>query len=90
MRSEARDLADGESTLVVVGDMEIDRPDPQNTFSKVASFLGEADLRFGGLEASMSHLGEALSAKIVMRHRPDMIRGYLAGGFDALAFASNH
>ncbi len=70
--------------------MEIDRSEPKNTFSKVASFLDAADLRFGGLEASMSHLGEPASRKIVMRHSPDMIRGYLEGGFDVLAFASNH
>ena len=38
----------------------------------------------------MSHLGEPASGKIVMRHSPNMIRGYLAGGFDVLAFASNH
>ena len=70
--------------------MEIDRPDPRNTFSKVASYLKAADLRFGGLEASMSHLGAPASGKIVMRHSPEMIQGYLEGGFDALAFASNH
>ncbi len=77
-------------TLLAVGDMEIDRPDPARAFSKVASFLEAADLRFGGLEASMSRLGEPASGKIVMRHPPEMIRGYLAGGFDVLAFASNH
>ena len=70
--------------------MEIDRPEPRNTFSKVASFLDAADLRFGGLEASMSHLGVPASGKIVMRHDPEMIQGYLEGGFDVLAFASNH
>lgn len=76
--------------LLAVGDMEIDRPDPESAFSKVASYLGEADLRFGGLEASMSRLGAPAGGKIVMRHPPEMIRGYLAGGFDVLAFASNH
>ncbi len=70
--------------------MEIDRPEPRNTFSKVASFLDAADLRFGGLEASMSQLGEPATGKIVMRHDPEMIQGYLEGGFDVLAFASNH
>ena len=81
---------DRESTLVVVGDMEIDRPEPWNTFSEVASYLKAADLRFGGLEASMSRLGAPASGKIVMRHGPEMIQGYLEGGFDVLAFASNH
>ena len=90
MNSETQDSADSESTLVVVGDMEIDRIEPRNTFAKVVSFLDTADLRFGGLEASMSHLGEPAIGKIVMRHGPEMIQGYLAGGFDVLAFASNH
>ncbi len=81
---------EAESTLVVVGDMEIDRPAPGDTFSGVAPFLAAADVRFGGLEASMSRLGAPASGKIVMRHDPEMIRGYLAGGFDVLAFASNH
>ena len=90
MPDEAGDVRERESTLVVVGDMEIDRPEPRNTFSKVASYLDAADMRFGGLEASMSHLGEPATGKIVMRHDPEMIQGYLEGGFDALAFASNH
>ena len=70
--------------------MEIDRPEPKKTFSKVASYLDAADLRFGGLEASMSHIGAPATGKIVMRHDPEMIQGYLEGGFDVLAFASNH
>ncbi|MCE2452403.1 MAG: CapA family protein [Nitrospinae bacterium] len=90
MPGEAGDVQVKESTLVVVGDMEIDRPEPRNTFSKVASYLEAADLRFGGLEASMSHLGAPASGKIVMRHDPEMIQGYLEGGFEVLAFASNH
>ncbi len=83
-------MADKKSTLIVVGDMEIDRPEPRNTFSKVATYLKAADLRFGGLEASLSRLGEPASGKIVMRHDPEMIQGYLEGGFEVLAFASNH
>ena len=90
MPGEAGDVQKRESTLVVVGDMEIDRPEPRNTFSEVASYLKAADLRFGGLEASMSYLGAPASGKIVMRHSPEMIQGYLEGGFDVLAFASNH
>ena len=90
MPGEAGDVQEKESTLVVVGDMEIDRAEPRNTFLEVASYLKAADLRFGGLEASMSRLGAPASGKIVMRHDPEMVQGYIEGGFDVLAFASNH
>ena len=76
--------------LAIVGDLEINRDDPAGFFDKVGDALQAADIRFGGLEASLSERGEAVGGKIVMRHPPRMIAGYLAGGFDVVAFASNH
>lgn len=76
--------------MALVGDMEVDRPDPTSAFAKVTSELNEADIRFGGLEASMSENGTPLTGKIIMRHPPEMIAAYVAGGFDVVAFASNH
>lgn len=76
--------------LAIVGDMEINRKDPEKVFEKVATELQKADLRFGGLEASLSERGTPVQGKITMRHSPDMIKGYLAGGFEVVAFASNH
>lgn len=76
--------------LVIVGDMEINRKDPEKVFEKVAPELEKADLRFGGLEASLSERGSPAQGKIIMRHSPAMITGYLAGGFEVVAFASNH
>jgi poly-gamma-glutamate capsule biosynthesis protein CapA/YwtB (metallophosphatase superfamily) len=52
--------------------------------------LRKADIRFGGLEAPLSRKGSPAGGKIVMRHDPKMIAGYLAGGFEVVAFASNH
>lgn len=86
----ANENSDGGILIAIVGDMEIDRESPESAFTKVLPALEEADLRFGGLEASLSEKGEPLTGKIVMRHPPRMIEGYLAGGFDVLAFASNH
>ena len=80
----------GQLTLALVGDMEVDRADPASAFAKVLPELKKADLRFGGLEASMSDKGSALTGKIVMRHPPEMVSAYVAGGFDVLAFSSNH
>lgn len=90
MREPVQGNPDGSIFLAVVGDMEIDREVPESAFAKVLPALREADVRFGGLEASMSDKGEAVGGKIVMRHSPDMIQGYVAGGFEAVAFASNH
>lgn len=80
----------GRVIMTIVGDMEVDRPDPTSAFSKVQPVLNKADLRFGGLEASMSVNGTALTGKITMRHPPEMVAAYVAGGFDVVAFASNH
>lgn len=80
----------GAVRLIIAGDMEIDRREPGKVFDHILPELRMADLRFGGLEASLSEKGSPLSGKIVMRHHPAMIQGYLAGGFDVLAFASNH
>lgn len=80
----------GKVSMVVVGDMEVDRLDPASAFANVLPVLKEADLRFGGLEASMSEKGSAATGKIVMRHPPEMVSAYVAGGFDVVAFSSNH
>jgi len=76
--------------LLIAGDIEVNRGEPEKVFEGVLPELREADLRFGGLEASLSERGAPVQGKIVMRHPPAMIQGYLAGGFDVLAFASNH
>ena len=76
--------------LLLVGDMEINRKEPEKFFEKVLPELKKADIRFGGLEASLSDRGSAVQGKIIMRHSPEMIKGYLAGGFDVVAFGSNH
>ncbi len=76
--------------IAIVGDMEVNRKDPEKVFDKVIPELRKADIRFGGLEASLSERGSAVGGKIVMRHDPKMVAAYLAGGFEVVAFASNH
>ena len=89
-----QDLASEKSQLgvniAIVGDMEVNRKDPEKVFDKVIPELRKADIRFGGLEASLSERGSAVGGKIVMRHDPKMVAAYLAGGFEVVAFASNH
>ena len=76
--------------LAIVGDIEINRKDPEKVFEKVAAELRSADIRFGGLESALSEKGSPVAGKIIMRHDPRMVAGYLAGGFEVVAFASNH
>ena len=76
--------------VAIVGDMEVNRKDPEKVFDKVAPELRKADIRFGGLEAPLSRKGSPVGGKIVMRHDPKMVAAYLAGGFEVVAFASNH
>lgn len=77
-------------SIAIVGDMEVNRDEPEKVFDKVRAELGKADIRFGGLEAPLSVRGTPLTGKIIMRHDPRMIEAYLAGGFEVVAFASNH
>lgn len=90
MRQAAGSKAGGGISLAIVGDMEVNREQPEKVFGKVAAELRAADLRFGGLEAPLSKRGTALTGKIVMRHDPRMLAAYRAGGFEVVAFASNH
>ena len=77
-------------SIAIVGDMEVNRSEPEKVFDKVMPELSKADIRFGGLEAPLSVRGTPLTGKIIMRHDPRMIEAYLAGGFEVVAFASNH
>jgi poly-gamma-glutamate capsule biosynthesis protein CapA/YwtB (metallophosphatase superfamily) len=90
MEGTAKENSPNTVHLVLVGDMEINRKEPEKFFEKVLPELKRADIRFGGLEASLSDKGTPVQGKIIMRHRPEMIKGYLAGGFDVVAFGSNH
>ncbi len=90
MQDSANETFSRDINLAVVGDIEINRKDPERVFDKVIGDLRKADIRFGGLEAALSEKGSPVQGKIIMRHSPEMVTGYLAGGFDVLAFASNH
>lgn len=90
MREPAGEPSAATVTIAIVGDMEVDRAEPERMFDKVQRELRGADLRFGGLEAALSRRGTPAAGKIVLRHDPAMIAAYVAGGFDVLAFASNH
>lgn len=90
MQAPTGDRSPTDIDLAIVGDMEVNRNDPEKVFDKVNAELRKADIRFGGLEAALSERGSAVPGKIIMRHPPAMIAGYLAGGFEVVAFASNH
>ncbi|MED5579417.1 MAG: CapA family protein [Nitrospinota bacterium] len=81
---------ENEISILFTGDIEINREKPKEVFDKVIDEFESVDLRFGFLESSLSNKGEPVHGKIVMRHDPMMIDGYIAGGFDVLGFATNH
>ncbi len=90
MQATASDRSPASISLAIVGDMEVNRKNPETVFDKVNAELRKADIRFGGLESSLSERGAPVQGKIIMRHHPSMIAAYLAGGFEVVAFASNH
>ena len=90
MQATASDRSGAGISLAIVGDMEVNRKDPGQVFDKVGAELRQADIRFGGLEAALSERGSPVPGKIILRHAPAMIAAYLAGGFEVVAFASNH
>ena len=77
-------------SILFTGDIEINRENPEKVFEKVIDEFESVDFRFGFLESSLSNKGDPAQGKIVMRHDPKMIDGYIAGGFDVLGFATNH
>ena len=79
-----------EISILFTGDIEINRENPEKVFDNIIDEFENVDFRFGFLESSLSHKGEPAQGKIVMRHDPRMINGYIAGGFDILGFATNH
>jgi poly-gamma-glutamate capsule biosynthesis protein CapA/YwtB (metallophosphatase superfamily) len=75
--------------LVLVGDVYVQRPDPDATFVHVGSYLKAADVTFGNLEtvvADPEHLDQG-------GHGPRtdewMIRAYVNAGFDIMNLANN-
>ncbi len=79
----------GAISIICVGDLLIQREDPESTFSKTRSIF-DADILFGNLEGVMSDVGEMLPWSGHNFHRMDsrMVSGI--EGFHVVSLANNH
>jgi len=75
-----------------VGDVVINREDPDEAFAQIAPLLQAADLAFGNCEAPCSRLGEPAPSVsgAACRSDPRAPAAMARAGFDAMGFCSNH
>lgn len=79
-------------SILIVGDMMVQRPAPESMFALAAPVLREADILFGNLEFALSDVGEPLPGLIMGARKSDerMVAAYTSAGFDVVALANNH
>jgi poly-gamma-glutamate capsule biosynthesis protein CapA/YwtB (metallophosphatase superfamily) len=78
-------------TLLLVGDIFVQRDDPPSVFQHVAETLRNADFTFGNLEGSTSDGGAPWSIKETnWRADGRQVEAVKFAGFDALNVANNH
>lgn len=82
-------------TISAVGDILIDRPEPESVFTDIAAIFETADISFGNFEGVMTDrhgpLPGAASATIVPTSNARGLRDARGSGyFDVLSLANNH
>ena len=78
-------------TVRAVGDIRVDRDDPDSLMALVAPTLNDADITFGQLEASYSTRGEiAITLTPGFRASPRNVPAIARAGFNVISVASNH
>jgi poly-gamma-glutamate capsule biosynthesis protein CapA/YwtB (metallophosphatase superfamily) len=78
-------------TLLLVGDIFVQRDDPPSVFQHVRETLRNADFTFGNLEGSTSDAGEPWSVKETnWKADGRQAEAVNSAGFDALNVANNH
>jgi poly-gamma-glutamate synthesis protein (capsule biosynthesis protein) len=78
-------------TLLLVGDIFVQRDDPPSVFQHVRDLLKSADFTFGNLEGSTSDAGEPWSIKETnWKADGRQVEAVGSAGFDALNVANNH
>ena len=85
-------MSDGEVTLALVGDLFVQRPDPESIFAHAAPYLQEADIVFGNLESMLtdaSYLTEARATRVFYSDE-NMLSAYTFAGISGVGVANNH
>lgn len=82
-------------TMVLVGDVFVDRDDPYSMFAPTRDTLQQADFTLGNLEAALSDRGIPITSKpmreLINFKSPPAVAGCLVEvGFDAVGIANNH
>jgi poly-gamma-glutamate synthesis protein (capsule biosynthesis protein) len=85
----------GELTIMAVGDVIVNRPDPPTVFANVADTLRQGDVVVGNLEASLCDRGSPMIGKAelgasLLRYAPHNVAGLVSGGFNVMGLANNH
>lgn len=81
----------GEATVVAVGDVVISRQPPEEAFARILDELKSGTFACCNLEAPMSNKGMPQYGKFETLHAaPEMIDGFVRGGFKVVSLANNH
>jgi poly-gamma-glutamate synthesis protein (capsule biosynthesis protein) len=76
--------------LYAVGDVGIQRSNPETIFDKVRPVLGEADILFANLEAAPSEKGSVVTKAAVVRSPKGSMNAFVSAGFNVMSVANNH
>ncbi len=98
---EATKPGPGEVSLVLVGDIMLDRGVKERVMSraagdftflvrKVAPYVQEADIAFGNFESPISGRGGQIQKKYTFNAPPESMKALVMAGFDVLSLANNH
>jgi hypothetical protein len=78
-------------TLIAVGDVGPNRPDPRRCFDLSRDLLREGDLTFGQLECNLTDRGARLpQVRHTHRSTPQAAVAMREAGFDVISYAGNH
>jgi poly-gamma-glutamate capsule biosynthesis protein CapA/YwtB (metallophosphatase superfamily) len=85
-------VVDAGLTVLIVGDVYVQCPEPDSIFSDVVPYLRNKDILFGNLEGLVTNVGDPTAAKQSTKQRSDekMMTAYISSGFDAMSLANNH
>src|SRR6185503_12433532 len=85
-------MTDSNVTMVLSGDLYVQRENPESIFAHSAPYLRKADLFFGNLEAAVTDQGSPTSAKEagLFKSEERMFSAYTSAGLDAVGLANNH
>ena len=85
----------GDMVIMTVGDVFVNRKNPQSIFSKVAPHLKQGDVVVANVEGAICEHGEPVPGKVefgsqYIRSDPAQVSAYTSAGFNLVALANNH